>query len=47
MNRTLQELRKQGLIQLESRRVDILDLDALKAVAEFDPTYLYLEKMKH
>ena len=47
VNRTLQDLRRQGLIQLESRRVEILDLDGLKAVAEFDDTYLYLEKMKH
>jgi CRP-like cAMP-binding protein len=44
INRTLQELRRRELIRLESRRVTILDLDELKAVAEFDPSYLYLEK---
>lgn len=44
VNRTLQELRKQGLIQLEQRRVTLLDIDALKALAEFNASYLYLEK---
>lgn len=44
VNRTLQELRRMALIEVENRRVTILDLDALKGVAEFDPTYLYLEK---
>jgi CRP-like cAMP-binding protein len=46
VNRTLQELRRMGLIELESRRMSILDLDRLKAVAEFDDSYLYLEKEK-
>ena len=44
VNRTLQELRRLGLIEVENRRVNILDLEALKGVAEFDPLYLYLEK---
>lgn len=44
VNRTLQELRRLGLIEVENRRVNILDLEALKGVAEFDPSYLYLEK---
>jgi len=44
VNRTLQELRRMGLIQLEERRVTILDLDGLQDVAAFDPQYLYLEK---
>jgi CRP-like cAMP-binding protein len=44
VNRTLQELRRMGLIEAENRRVTILDLEALKGVAEFDPSYLYLEK---
>lgn len=44
VNRTLQELRRLGLIELENRRVNILDLEALKGIAEFDPSYLYLEK---
>jgi CRP-like cAMP-binding protein len=44
VNRTLQELRRQGLVELKSKRLVIPDFDRLKAVAEFNPNYLYLEK---
>ena len=44
VNRTLQELRRRNLIELQSRRVTIFDLDALKSVAQFDDAYLYLHK---
>ena len=44
VNRTLQSLRRQGLIQVENRRATILDLPGLRALGEFDPDYLYLEK---
>jgi CRP-like cAMP-binding protein len=44
VNRTLQELRRMRLIELENRRVTILDLPALHGLADFDPAYLYLEK---
>jgi CRP-like cAMP-binding protein len=44
VNRTLQELRRRNLIRLEERRLTILDRAALEAVAEFDPSYLYLER---
>lgn len=44
VNRTLQELRRMGLVELQNRRVTILDLEGLKEIAEFDPAYLYLEK---
>jgi CRP-like cAMP-binding protein len=44
VNRTLQELRRTGLLELQNRRVTILDLEGLKGIAEFDPAYLYLEK---
>jgi CRP-like cAMP-binding protein len=43
-NRTLQELRRRGLIALENREVSLLDRSGLESVAEFDPSYLYLEK---
>lgn len=43
VNRTLKELREQGLVQFKSGRVTILDWDGLQEVAEFDPSYLYLE----
>lgn len=45
VNRTLQELRRRGLIDLEARRLTIHDLDGLKAVAQFDGTYLYVQKV--
>ena len=44
VNRTLQALRRDGLIDLEGRRLTIHDLDALKRVAEFNGRYLYVEK---
>ena len=44
VNRTLQELRGRNLVSLESRRLTIRDLDALKQVADFDPSYLHLER---
>ena len=43
-NRTLQELRRRSLVQLENRRVNILDRRGLEGVAEFDPAYLYLDR---
>ena len=43
VNRTLKELREQGLVQFKSGRVTIFDWDRLRDVAEFDPAYLYLE----
>jgi CRP-like cAMP-binding protein len=44
-NRTLQELRRRQLIELEGRRLTIVDRDGLQEIAEFDPDYLYLERM--
>ena len=44
VNRTLQGLRKRGLIRVENRRATVLDFPGLKALGEFDPDYLYLEK---
>lgn len=43
-NRTLQELRRRGLVELENRVLTILDRRGLEGVAEFDPAYLYLER---
>ena len=43
-NRTLQELRRRGLIELENRHLTIRNRRGLEGVAEFDPGYLYLEK---
>ena len=44
-NRTLQRLRKQGLVEFAGGLVRIPNWDALKRAAEFDPSYLYLDRM--
>lgn len=44
VNRTLKELRERGLVEFRNRRVRILDLKGLETEAEFNPSYLYLEK---
>ena len=40
VNRTLQTLRAEGLVEWRSRMVRLPQWDALVATAEFDPTYL-------
>jgi len=44
VNRTLQEMREQGLITLTGRTLTIPDLEALKAAALFNPNYLHLDR---
>lgn len=44
VNRTLKELRERELIEFRSGRVAIRDLPGLVDLAEFDPSYLYLER---
>ena len=43
VNRTLKELREQGLVRFKGSRVTILNWEGLAAIGEFDPAYLYLE----
>lgn len=43
VNRTLQALRADGLIELRGRRLAIRDLAALRRVAHFNPNYLHLD----
>ena len=43
-NRTIQELRRRGLVELENRQLTILDRRGLEGIAEFDPSYLYLDR---
>ena len=43
VNRTLQQLRRQGLVEAENRQITILDRRGLESVAEFDPAYLYIK----
>jgi CRP-like cAMP-binding protein len=40
-NRTLQSLRKDGLIQLSARSLRVLDWDRLREAADFDELYLH------
>lgn len=43
-NRTLQELRRRRLVELENRHLRICDRAGLEALAEFDPSYLYFDR---
>jgi CRP-like cAMP-binding protein len=43
VNRTLQELRRDGLIELDRRQLHILDLDRMVDAAMFNPNYLHLD----
>jgi CRP-like cAMP-binding protein len=43
-NRTLQALRRRGLIELENRQLTIHDRRGLEGVAEFNPSYLYMKR---
>ena len=43
INRVLQAMRADGLIELNGERLNIPDWDRLKEAGEFDPTYLHLE----
>lgn len=47
VNRTLQELRREGLIELSRRKLRILDFDRLRQLAVFNPNYLHLDHEGH
>jgi CRP-like cAMP-binding protein len=44
VNRTLMQLRDQEMLEFRGGRVTIRDLAGLRALGEFDPGYLYLER---
>jgi CRP-like cAMP-binding protein len=44
VNRTLQDMRAEGLIKLDRSELQILDLERLEAVAFFNPNYLHLHR---
>lgn len=44
LNRTLQEMRREGLIELSDRQLRIADLDRLKKVAMFNSNYLHFNR---
>jgi CRP-like cAMP-binding protein len=43
VNRTMRELREEGIVDLQDGRVTIHDRTKLWRIAEFDPRYLYLD----
>src|SRR3954471_24883367 len=46
VNRVLQQLRADGLIELKGDRLKVLDWDKLQQAGEFDPAYLHLERQE-
>jgi CRP-like cAMP-binding protein len=42
VNRTLQLLRSRGLITWEARKLELIDFEELKRIADFNPNYLHL-----
>lgn len=44
VNRTLQDLRRQGLIELQGKRLTIPDLGSLMSASMFNPNYLHLDR---
>ena len=46
INRTLQELRRQGLVSMNGKTLEIHDLTALQTVAVFDAAYLHLDAQR-
>jgi CRP-like cAMP-binding protein len=43
VNRTLQDIRKAGLVTFTRGTLKVLDWEGLKTAGEFDPTYLHLQ----
>ncbi|SEK70252.1 cAMP-binding domain of CRP or a regulatory subunit of cAMP-dependent protein kinases [Sphingomonas palmae] len=41
VNRTIGRMREEGLIEMHNKNLRILDIDRLREVAEYDPTYLH------
>jgi CRP-like cAMP-binding protein len=46
INRTLKELRERGLVEFRGGRVTVHDRAGLERAAEFNPSYLYLERRR-
>ena len=44
VNRTLQDLRSEGLIELRNKVLTVLDPKGLREVAQFNPNYLHLDR---
>ncbi|HYD25304.1 MAG TPA: Crp/Fnr family transcriptional regulator [Croceibacterium sp.] len=46
VNRTLQQLRKERMIELRGRRLQLLDPERLREVAMFSSSYLHLDRVR-
>ncbi|MBH1998909.1 MAG: Crp/Fnr family transcriptional regulator [Sphingomonadaceae bacterium] len=44
LNRMLRVLKERGLLQMQGRRVEILDHRGLMQLSEFDPSYLFIDE---
>jgi transcription initiation factor IIE alpha subunit len=44
INRTLKQLREEGLIEFKGKVLKVLDPPRLKEVARFNPNYLHLQR---
>lgn len=44
VNRTLQDLRREGLVELQQRQLTLIELDRLMSIALFNPNYLGLDR---
>ena len=44
VNRTLKELRERNVVEFRGGRVTLTDVAGLRAIASFDPAYLYLKR---
>jgi CRP-like cAMP-binding protein len=44
VNRTLKQLREEGLVELQGKMLTIMDAPGLKRAARFNPNYLHLRK---
>lgn len=47
VNRTLQRLRSEGLIELDNKKLYLPDLARLISTAQFNPGYLHLDELTH
>lgn len=44
INRMIKQMRKDGLIEMNNKCLRILDIERLRAIAGYDPTYLHLKR---
>lgn len=44
VNRTLQRMRNEGLVELDNKRLKICDIEKLKEIAQFNSEYLHMKR---